>query len=85
MGTRLVDVIAQAAKLAPEIRKSGRDVPETIVVLGSPSFYERVGFSAERARNLVSPYPIEATLIARPGDDVPSGTLVYPRAFESLG
>lgn len=53
----------------------------TVVVLGDPSFYARAGFSAERAARLVTPYPVEHTLIARPGNDVPAERLVYPAAF----
>lgn len=56
-------------------------LPETIVVLGKPSFYGRAGFSLERARRLSSPYPVEYTLILRRGDDVPETELIYPKAF----
>lgn len=81
-GTRLVAEIAEAASRAWEHVETGHSFPETIVVLGKPSFYERAGFSAERARKLVSPYGIEHTSIARAGDDVPCETLVYPAAFD---
>ncbi|QAX28955.1 N-acetyltransferase [Leisingera sp. NJS204] len=56
-------------------------LPETIVVLGKPSFYGRYGFSLERAQKLISPYPLEYTLILRRGDDVPEAELIYPQAF----
>ncbi|MDQ2090208.1 GNAT family N-acetyltransferase [Marimonas arenosa] len=59
-------------------------LPETIVVLGEPSFYERAGFSRARAARLTSPYPIDFTLILRRGTDVPEGELVYPAAFSAL-
>lgn len=62
-----------------------KDVPAAVVVLGKRSFYERAGFSWHRARRLTSPYPLEHTLIATPGDDIPEATLIYPPAFESLG
>lgn len=62
----------------------GPDLPDTIVVLGKMSFYERAGFSQKRAAKLTSPYPIEHTLILRAGDDVPQETLIYPKAFEAL-
>ena len=58
--------------------------PRAVVVLGSVPFYERAGFSAARARNLRSAYPIEHTLLAAPGDDAPEAALVYPPAFEDL-
>ncbi|ETX30103.1 GNAT family N-acetyltransferase [Roseivivax isoporae] len=54
---------------------------QTVVVLGDPAFYRRAGFSGARAQGLVSPYPISHTLIARPGEDTPTDTLVYPEAF----
>lgn len=60
------------------------DEPPTLVVVGKPSFYARVGFSLERAARLTSPYPIKNTLIARPGDDVPELELVYPAAFAGV-
>lgn len=81
IGTRLVGEIVQAASCAREPSASGHRFPDTIVVLGKPSFYERAGFSGARARNLVSPYDIGHTLIARSGSDAPSETLQYPLAF----
>lgn len=56
-------------------------MPQTVVVLGEPAFYGSSGFSLARARLLRSPYPIAHTLIARPGNDLPDETLVYPAAF----
>jgi len=60
------------------------NVPQTVVVLGQPSFYGRFGFSHERAQKLKSAFPLEHTLILRDGDDVPEVELVYPRAFSDL-
>ncbi len=57
---------------------------QTVVVLGKPSLYARAGFSTERAARLVTPYPVAATLIARPGTDTPAVRLVYNRAFEGV-
>lgn len=57
---------------------------QTVVVLGDPAFYARCGFSAARAARLTSPYPIDHTLIARPGDDLPEAALRYPAAFDGL-
>ena len=59
--------------------------PVTLVVLGRPSFYARVGFSLARAVRLRSPYPVDHTLILRPGVDLPEAELVYPVAFAGLG
>lgn len=59
-------------------------LPLAIVVLGRPSFYARAGFSLERAQNLISPYPLDHTLILKRGDDVPEGTLIYPAAFSKI-
>lgn len=56
----------------------------TTVVLGKPSFYARCGFSQPRALGLTSPYPINNTLIDRPGDDNPTETLIYPAAFNGV-
>lgn len=56
-------------------------LPETVVVLGNPAFYGRWGFDKTRAQHLISPYPLEHTLILRRGDDIPSKTLIYPKAF----
>lgn len=56
----------------------------TTVVLGRPSFYARAGFSQERAAGLTTPYPPENILIARPGMDVPTETLIYPAAFAGV-
>lgn len=61
-----------------------KDFPSTLVVVGKPSFYERAGFSQVRAAALTSDYPLEYTLIARPGDDVPTDRLIYPAAFAGL-
>jgi putative acetyltransferase len=59
-------------------------LPVAIVVLGKPSFYARAGFSLERAQNLISPYPLDQTLILKQGDDVPQGRLIYPAAFSKI-
>ncbi len=59
-------------------------LPEAIVVLGRPSFYARAGFSLERAQNLISPYPLDHTLILKRGDDVPRSKLIYPAAFSKI-
>lgn len=71
VGRRMVGMIAEWARLSGV----------TVVVLGQVGFYERAGFSAARAERLSSPYPVEHTLLAGPGDAVPEQTLVYPRAF----
>lgn len=57
---------------------------QTVVVLGSPAFYTRCGFSLARAGRLTSPYPLDHTLLARAGDDSPAATLRYPDAFSAL-
>lgn len=85
VGTRLAQAIATTVQLpATDRTDGGQALPTTVVVLGRPAFYERVGFSTARARNLISPYPLTHTLIARPGDDVPSERLIYPPAFAML-
>lgn len=57
----------------------------TIVVLGAVPFYERAGFSAARAVNLTSPYATTNTMLAGDGDNAPTETLIYPKAFAALG
>ena len=52
-----------------------------VIVLGQPEFYEKCGFSLERAARLTSPYPISHTMLAGPGEGIPVETLVYPKAF----
>jgi putative acetyltransferase len=58
---------------------------ETIViVLGSPNYYPRFGFSAEKARHLVSPFPPEAfmALELKTGAlDGMAGRVKYPDSF----
>lgn len=79
-GTRMMQELTSF----PELAGLGANLPKCIVVLGKPSFYERAEFSRDKARNLTSPYPIENTLILRPGDAAPTETLVYPKAFQHL-
>ena len=62
--------------------EQGIDIPTAIVVTGKPAFFERAGFDSRRAQRLISPFSIERTLIARRGNDVPVGELIYPLAFE---
>jgi putative acetyltransferase len=57
---------------------------KTTVVLGEPGFYGRCGFSSARAAALTSPFPIAHTLLARPGDDIPTEALRYPAAFDGV-
>lgn len=84
VGTRLAREIASTTEWTPELRATGKDVPDTIVVVGRRQFYERAGFSWDRAQALDSPYPLAHTLIARRGLDVPTGQLVYPPAFSKV-
>jgi putative acetyltransferase len=84
IGTRLAGAIAMISKEYSRIEAIEMKLPATIVVVGKPSFFERAGFSSARAQKLVTSYPTELTLIARPGNDIPSETLVYPPAFDGL-
>ncbi len=77
IGRRLVSDLVAATK-HPEFGGN-----PAIVVLGQPEFYEKCGFSRARAARLKSPYPVEYTLLAAPGSDVPAETLVYPAAFDA--
>lgn len=77
-GTRLVRAIVD------HLRGGVPRMPSHLVVLGDPGFYGRCGFSLERAARLETPYPVDHTLLAGPGEDVPAVKLVYPAAFDSL-
>jgi len=81
-GTRLVSMLVTVVRNSSVYSIGG--ATRTLVVLGKPSFYARCGFSLERAARLTSPYPIEHTLIARPGDDMPEAELIYPAAFAAV-
>lgn len=76
IGRRLVSELVAAAKDADF------DKIPAIVVLGQPEFYEKCGFSRARAARLTTPYPVEFTMLAAPGDDIPAETLVYPAVFD---
>lgn len=54
-----------------------------VVVVGSPDFYEKCGFSREAAKNLTSPYPIENTMLVGVSGS-PSETLIYPTEFAGV-
>lgn len=78
-GARMLQELQALIEVPPE--RLPASAPNTIVVLGKPSFYSRYGFSLERAQKLNSPYPLKYTLILRHGGDVPEAELIYPRAF----
>ena len=56
----------------------------SVLVLGHPHFYERFGFSTDRARMLTTPFPPDAfmalELVAGALDGI-RGTVRYPAAF----
>lgn len=81
-GTLLARELASQAEVSAHLRARGHAVPTTIVVLGRPEFYQRAGFDLARAQRLETPYRVANTLVARPGTDVPTAMLVYPRAFQ---
>ncbi|MDU8927253.1 N-acetyltransferase [Alisedimentitalea sp. MJ-SS2] len=74
IGRRMTGLLTEWARLAGK----------TVVVLGEVEFYQRGGFNAARAAGLTSPYPIEHTLLAGPGEDTPEVELIYPKAFSAL-
>ena len=73
-GTRMMGMLTEWARLSKS----------TVVVLGGVSFYERAGFSAARAAQLASPYPISHTMLAGEGTNAPNETLVYSQPFSKL-
>tara|TARA_R110002051_G_scaffold91647_1_gene161370 strand:- start:30997 stop:31482 length:486 start_codon:yes stop_codon:yes gene_type:complete len=54
-----------------------------IVVVGQAAFYEKAGFARAGAANLISPYPIDHTMVSGV-TGAPAQTLVYPAAFDAL-
>lgn len=74
IGRRLVSELVQSIQLEALGGSS-------MVVLGQPEFYEKCGFSRARAARLTTPYPVEYTMLAAPGEDAPQETLIYPAAF----
>ncbi len=73
-GTRMMGMLTEWARISKS----------TVVVLGSVPFYERAGFSAARAAQLTTPYPISHTMLAGEGTNAPNETLVYPQPFSKL-
>jgi putative acetyltransferase len=74
LGRRMIGMLSEWA----------RQSRQYVVVLGEVGFYQRAGFSQARAAKVKSPYPVEHTLLAGPGEDAPEVELVYPRAFSAL-
>ena len=72
-GKRMLGVLTEWARLTKT----------PIIVVGDPTFYQRVGFSSAAAQDLQSPYPIAQTLLAGVSG-TPVASLTYPKAFESL-
>ena len=80
IGTRLVSQIADLTLHSPHPPEG---LPDTIVVPCNGAFFQRAGFSSDRARHLASAHPTVGFSIARYGDDVPRETLVFPPALEA--
>ena len=72
-GKRMLGLLSEWARLSQT----------PVVVLGDPQVYERAGFSRDMAANLISPYPIEFTMLAGLKGPPPTKKLVYPAAFET--
>lgn len=69
------------------LKTCGENGQRIVIVLGHPRFYQRFGFSAERARRLESPYSGEAFMAVElvPGAlDGVSGNVIYPPPFRCL-
>lgn len=73
-GRRMIRQLTEWARLSGQY----------VVVLGQVEFYEKAGFRQDRATRLTSPYPIEHTLLAGPGNAAPKDTLRYPKSFDGL-
>ena len=64
-----------------ELRDRGEQI---VIVLGHEKYYPRFGFSPEKARRLVSPFPPEAFMaleLSKGALASLDGTVKYPRAF----
>lgn len=72
-GKRMVGLISEWAKITKT----------PVVVVGARDFYEKAGFSHKQAQGLISPYPVEHTLIAGV-EGIPVERLTYPKAFKDL-
>ncbi len=73
-GRRMIGLLSEWARISGHY----------VVVLGQGAFYERCGFSGRRAARLTSPYPLDHTLLAGPGEDPPQESLTYPKPFEAV-
>ena len=75
IGSRLVRCGVQWLRLQGE---------QSVLVLGHPHFYQQFGFSTDRARTLITPFPPHAfmalELVADALDGI-RGTVRYPAAF----
>ena len=82
-GRGIGSALARAAVAAADAR-----VEPMTVVLGAPHFYGRFGFVPARLHDVTGPWPEAADAFqVRPRADlevVPSGTVVYPPAFDSF-
>lgn len=82
-GRGIGSALARAAVTAADAR-----VEPMTVVLGAPHFYGRFGFVPARLHDVEGPWPEAGDAFqVRPRSDldaVPSGTVVYPPAFDSI-
>ena len=60
---------------------------EGVFVLGNPKYYQRIGFSPDRARGFESPYSGAHFMLLTLNDDCPHpvGKVSYAPAFNALG
>ena len=76
--------LGHGRRMIRQLAEGGRLTGQYVVVLGQVEFYEKSGFRKDRAARLASPYPLEHTLLAGPGEDAPKEALRYPKPFERL-
>jgi len=81
VGTRLATEIASLAQLS---QHGHGKLPNTVVTLGNPKFFERAGFSLARAQHLSLANSTLPVLIARGGNDLPRELLTFPTALERM-
>lgn len=78
VGRRLVSEIGVA------VSDPGLTAIPAVVVLGQPEFYEKCEFYRRKAINLKTPYLLEYTMLAAPGEAAPVAELRYPAAFGAV-
>ena len=85
-GTQPTEPAPAGSYMLQYIEDPGDDLPPWLTKDDIQYFtqtYEKAGFSHKQAQGLISPYPVEHTLIAGV-EGIPVERLTYPKAFKDL-